>query len=302
MDRTIDFPNDFREYVADKDTLKYISKDLVIMDKVHLAPKTKSAKSQHNIIVVCIEGRIMVDINGETVMMNKRDVVMVPPGAIIDNYLISPDFECKMFCLSNSILQSILHSDMNIWTRALYINKMKRVTISDYDEQLFDLYYQLVIKKLNDPKEPFKHEIVETIIKGIIYEICGDILGIEAPVKQESNPYRKYRTSEKLFNDFLELLGSTEVKKHPVRWYASQLLVSPKYLATVCKEQSGKNPLDWIQEGVQEDIRHCLCDTGMPLKEVSDRLGFPNTSFFGKYIREHFGCTPLELRNNVKDR
>jgi AraC-like DNA-binding protein len=25
-------------------------------------------------------------------------------------------------------------------------------------------------------------------------------------------------------------------------------------------------------------------------------LGFPNTSFFGKYVKEHFGCTPTQLR------
>ena len=32
-------------------------------------------------------------------------------------------------------------------------------------------------------------------------------------------------------------------------------------------------------------------------KEISFLLGFPNTSFFGKYVKEHFGMTPMEYRN-----
>jgi len=29
---------------------------------------------------------------------------------------------------------------------------------------------------------------------------------------------------------------------------------------------------------------------------VALRLGFENTSFFGKYFKKHFGCTPMEYR------
>ena len=34
----------------------------------------------------------------------------------------------------------------------------------------------------------------------------------------------------------------------------------------------------------------------MSIKEVSHQLGFPNTSFFGKYVKEHFGMTPIQFR------
>ena len=32
------------------------------------------------------------------------------------------------------------------------------------------------------------------------------------------------------------------------------------------------------------------------IKQICDRLGFPNPSFFGKYVKDHFGMTPLEFR------
>ena len=47
---------------------------------------------------------------------------------------------------------------------------------------------------------------------------------------------------------------------------------------------------------VMEDIRYYLKQTDLSIKQICDQLGFPNTSFFGKYVKEHFGCTPTQLR------
>ena len=33
------------------------------------------------------------------------------------------------------------------------------------------------------------------------------------------------------------------------------------------------------------------------VQQVSEMLHFPNPSFFGKYFREHMGCTPREYQN-----
>jgi AraC-like DNA-binding protein len=41
-----------------------------------------------------------------------------------------------------------------------------------------------------------------------------------------------------------------------------------------------------------------LKQTDLSVKQICDRLGFPNPSFFGKYVREHFGMTPLAIRNS----
>nr|WP_314996334.1 helix-turn-helix domain-containing protein [uncultured Prevotella sp.] len=43
-------------------------------------------------------------------------------------------------------------------------------------------------------------------------------------------------------------------------------------------------------------ITNYLRTTDLSVKEISHRLGFPNTSFFGKYVKDHLGCSPLEYR------
>jgi AraC-like DNA-binding protein len=78
--------------------------------------------------------------------------------------------------------------------------------------------------------------------------------------------------------------------------FADELCITPKYLSAVCKRNSGKTANAWITEHLMEDIRYYLRQTDLSIKEVCSVLGFPNASFFGKYVKEHFGVTPTQLR------
>ena len=65
----------------------------------------------------------------------------------------------------------------------------------------------------------------------------------------------------------------------------------------VCKQHSGKTALQWIEEYTIADIDYYICNTDKSMNEICNIHGFPNASFFGKYVREHLGMTPLEYRN-----
>ena len=106
------------------------------------------------------------------------------------------------------------------------------------------------------------------------------------------------KSSNSHFQRFLNLLHSSEVKHRTVESYANELCISPKHLSVICKKQSGKTANEWITEQVTEDIRYYLCQTDYSIKQICGLLGFPNPSFFGKYVKDHFGMTPIEFRNS----
>jgi len=81
--------------------------------------------------------------------------------------------------------------------------------------------------------------------------------------------------------------------------FALLMCFLPKYLSTVCKKVSDKSPLEWISEYVMEDVRFYLANTELTIKEISDTLGFPNASFFGKYVKQQLACSPLEYRKRM---
>ena len=103
-----------------------------------------------------------------------------------------------------------------------------------------------------------------------------------------------------LFNQFLDLLHVEQIKRRKVGYYSAKLYVTPKYLSKVCSKVSGKTPMRWITEAVMSDCYQLLRDTQLTVKEISNRLGFPNSSFFGQYFREQAGITPIEYRSKYR--
>ena len=99
-----------------------------------------------------------------------------------------------------------------------------------------------------------------------------------------------------IFGKFLTLIASEQYKRRQVSYYADKLCLTPKYLSIVCQRVSGKSPMQWITENVMEDCYAMLRDTNKTVKEISDGLGFPNSSFFGQFFRRQAGMTPLEYR------
>lgn len=94
----------------------------------------------------------------------------------------------------------------------------------------------------------------------------------------------------------MEMLQNSEVKHKTVEYYSKELCVSPKYLSAICRQQSGKTAKEWIREYVMEDIRFYLKQTDYSMKEICNKLGFPNSSFFGKFVKQYFGMTPVMFR------
>ena len=76
-----------------------------------------------------------------------------------------------------------------------------------------------------------------------------------------------------------------------------QLLnITPKYLSVVVREVSGQTLAHWIKYYVVNIIAQRLTQTNKTVKEISVELDFPNPSFFGRFVKEHLGCSPLEYR------
>lgn len=102
---------------------------------------------------------------------------------------------------------------------------------------------------------------------------------------------------EFLYAQFMDLLFLHHRQERSVNFYASQLCVTAKYLATIVKGISGKSPKTWIKETVIEDIEHMLCFTQTSIKEISFQFYFSNPSFFGKYFKSQKGMSPKKYRD-----
>ena len=286
---------------VNEELVKYNDDELVIVDNLREIPHLGGGKIDFNVVAACITGRMQMDVSGQPTTVNAQQIFVCHPHVVLSNLMISPDFECKVMCISDRLLRSILQSQMLIWNNMLY---KQRYCIIDIPEGRFGLYYELSYQWLNEAN-PFKREILVSLLRVALLELRYQLMNKDQEAGEESSQEgQRVGASagisnshmEKLFHQFLKNIARRRIKKLSVRVYAEELFISAKYLSTVCRTVSGKPPTKWISEYVVEDIIHYLKNTELTASQISIELGFPNASFFGKYVREHLGMSPNEYR------
>ena len=280
--------------LADNEDIQigYSDNDIVVVDSIQQFTEVNAARVAMNAIVICTNGKVQAQVNSQTMELHKNQIAIVPQNVTVTDVMISPDFNLKAMFLTNRILQSFLREKMNIWNDMMYIHRHYVVTM-DEDEILFytHFYDMLTLAIVKGKDNPLHTDVIQSLLRSAILALCG-------AMKQKLSlaAVHQVKTSDNHFQRFLDLLHSSEVKRHTVETYASELCISPKYLSALCKKNSGKTANEWITERVLEDIRYYLKQSDYSIKEICDRLGFPNPSFFGKYVKDHFGMTPLQFR------
>jgi len=272
----------------------YSDSDIVIIDSIQKFAEVSAAHVSMNAIAICTKGKVRGLMNGQTIELHRNQVALIPQNVIISDPMVSPDFDLKAMFFTNRILQSFLREKMNVWNDVVYVRRLHVVTMEEGDLQFYTNFYEMLSMCFDKHVDyPFRTDVIQSLLRAAILGLCGALKqriltdGISLDTKSSNNHFQR----------FLDLLHSVDVKYRKVEWYASELCVSAKYLSALCKRHSGKTANEWITEHVLEDIRYYLKQTDYSLKQVCDRLGFPNPSFFGKYVKEHFGMTPAQLRN-----
>ena len=272
----------------------YSDEDILIIDNIRNLADPDTTRVNMNLIVVCVEGRVQGMVNGHQMELRKNQVVIYPPNVVFSDVMASPDVEFKALFLTNRILQAFLREKINVWNEVMYVHKTHVFTMEEKDIVYYSHFYELLQMAIGmGSEEPYQTDIVQALLRGAFLGLCGKMKQI-LPVSDNV----QVRSSNTLFKRFLETLNEQSVKHRTVESYASELCITPKYLSFVCKKNSGKTANEWITEHVMEDMRYYLKQTDLSIKEVCNQMGFANPSFFGKYVKDHFGMTPMQFRRS----
>lgn len=282
--------------LADKQLIvvDYSDDDIIIIDNIKQLAEPNPTRIRMNVIAITKTGKAQISFGDQTVTLGENQLLLCPPNTVFNDFMFSPDFEFRAIFLTNRIIQSFLREKMSIWNETMYINKMHVVTMESRDVDFMFYLYNALRLLIDAPEDTYlyKTEVIQGLVRSAILGLCG-VLKSRMPVKEET----KHSNGENIFQRFLDLVSNDKSKSHTVEDYASKLCISPKYLSVICKKASGKTANEWIKEHILEEIRYYLKQTDLPMKQIADQLGFTNPSFFGKYVKEHFGMTPLQFRN-----
>ena len=249
---------------------------------------------QMNVIIHCSKGRLHVGLNGKDVVVNANEVLICPANVVFNKYSQSADCELETMCLSDRLIYTMLGDRLDVWIKNVYIDNVYKVSLSAAESRRMVLYTQLSRSIIQDADIEYRSDVVRTQLEALMLELCGRLVTLPG------HQVTKSSYSKMLFYKFLRSLSSASVKRKSVQAYASELAITPKYLSFICDKYSGCTALEWIDKFVMEDARYYLKTTNMSIKEIATRLGFPNNSFFGRYIVRHVGMSPINYRRSLK--
>ena len=278
----------------------YSDNEIVVVDSIQQFTQISSAHVGMNTIVICTSGKAQAQMNGIQMELHRNQIAIIPQNVTVTDVMVSPDFDVKGMFLTNRILRSFLNEKISVWNDMMYIHRQHIVTMDEDEILFYTHFYDMLTLAIEKGKEnPYHTEIIQALLRSAILGLCGTMKWM---LSQNDNQLSiinyQLSTGKSHFQRFLDLLHSTDVKHRTVEAYANDLYISPKYLTTICKKNSGKTANEWITEHVLEDIRYYLKQTDLSMKQICDQLGFPNPSFFGKYVKDHFGMTPMEFRKS----
>lgn len=151
-----------------------------------------------------------------------------------------------------------------------------------------------------DMHEEFTEMIHADCMRYLRYALCLKVLEVyysNTPVM--AIPQKK---ADAILNCFLVSVYENCHKQRTVQYYANEQHLSPYYFSSIIRERSGKSALQWIGDVTMTFSRQYLECSEMSIKEIADRLNFPDQSTFGRYFKHHEGCSPSEFREKFKSK
>ena len=269
--------------------------EVMFLNDLREITNLSTMRKGYNTIIHCQGGRILVEIGGnQQIKIRPGQMLLIPTGKLVQPLMISTDVNASVLLISDKMLKSALGNQLSIWNKAMYMKEIYVVEEAGWVEAM-ESYARTIFKTGTLPV--LYREIISSFLRMMLLMLCEELMRHEdmTTLNDASTTHDK-----EVFNQFLQLLSQQNQKRQRVSFYADKMNISPKYLSSICKKVSGKNPMRWITENAMQDCYSLLKDTDLSVKEISNRLGFPNPSFFGQYFREQAGVTPMEYRTEHK--
>lgn len=154
-------------------------------------------------------------------------------------------------------------------------------------------------------KELFRHAAVKTggyrrdLVLALVtvfvfgfYEMCGNL--------REENPYPDSSRTRELFRKFMTLLHQNYRTHHEVQFYAGELCISAKYLTQITKRMIARTPKQIIDERLIHEATTLLIKNDSSIQEISNKLGFVDQSYFGRFFKRMMNVSPQQYRVRPK--
>jgi len=237
---------------------------------------------------IVISGHLEAVINLMPYEVHAGDIVVLNYGAILQPMRASDDLRLMGILMSPELLTAVVGSD----SLAIFNNGSGALFIPHGDAELalarsmVENIWQFV------DRYGYRREVIVPALR-----MYANFLNMLYS-RSESQSSSADGHGNAVFSRFIELVNKHCEAEHNIDFYARKVFLTSHYLGTLVKQVSGLTAKEWIDRAIVTKAKIMLKNTDLQSAQISDRLNFPNASFFSKYFKRLTGMTPQQYRES----
>jgi len=236
------------------------------------------------IIVEDAEGEILID--NQRIRLDRAKVIIIKPHCI-NSIDINSKAKGTIICFTEDFFSLRYNNNILYQFSFLQSEAKPYIRLSNEQKEKWDVLLKLLSEEYILQRRETK-KVLRSYLNIILFELerlynpMGFVMGNS--IKQQ-----KVLEFERLIDKHYE------TKKLPSA-YAELLHLSPNYLNKICKEVTGQTAGELIRKRITIEAQRLLHYTNYSVKEIADKLGFENYSYFVTYFKKQTGITPEQFR------
>lgn len=263
---------------------------LVVFDQVHSMPiYNEQYTTDYMTIGLNIQGWVKTECDMRPVVYRPHDIAILVPHHILYAHDSSSDYHAFLIVMSKEFQEQMKQLYPHIYRDTHYYIYHQDMHLND--EQFVSVKnIFLMLKELSMSNSQRRLRLLGNQLE-ILFILLHDYRlqnGIE-----EHHPSPR----EELFTNFYIAIENHYRESREVRFYADLFNLTPKYFATVIKQQTGTNASEWISSYVIIQAKALLQQRQLTVQQVALQLGFPDQSAFSRYFKKNVGISPTDYRD-----
>lgn len=201
-------------------------------------------KYMFTMTIVCLSGEMHVNIDLTDMVIRENDALLITSGSIVNKVEMLPGTKLLMMAFGSDAGKQAFNMDAAMVHKYFLRSAVFHGDKNDIDE-VKGIYQQMRLV-LTHGYTDFTKRKIENFINGLV------LLFMEQKDRFEAKyEYQKPTRQEEILLNFLQEIHNHCQEHRELKYYADKLYISPRYLARVVAEVSGKNA---FQNGLKKQL------------------------------------------------
>lgn len=211
-----------------------------------------------------LSGTMKYMANGETIVLNKNDAILLKPGTIRSR--IAVDEPVKYVSFNFSVTSDVELPSENYLQNCITQDIKKIVSV--FSQSHLTLYYH-------------SKEKVANLLNLILFELM-DMITLKS-----TNPH---------VLKILRYIDEHITEKMSLKSISNEIGLTKEYTAYIFKKQTNKTITNYINERKMLLAKELMLRNKVSLNDLSAYLGYENYNYFSRLFKRHFDITPTNFK------